>query len=181
LHPSPGPRHSEARRYPSLGRQRASRGFSSRPPYFTTVTETACDLMNAVLRGCGNPPPHNLESLAATPPFDTTPPTGEWAPRLARTGSTMPRSLRSLMGTCMSTILSWSRRRSTRDAGSFAPLCTRSTKCSVLCWWPMDPVVKSPSLCVLVDSENNSGMGPGHGGRYSKPPSAPSRSLVYVA
>ena len=67
-------------------------GWVESPPYFTSVTETACDLMNAALRRGDNPPPHPLESLAATPPSDTTSPTGEWAPRLARMGSTMPRS-----------------------------------------------------------------------------------------
>ena len=67
-------------------------GWVESPPYFTSVTETACDLLNSALRRGDNPPPHHLESIAATPPLDTTPPTGEWAPRLARTGSTMPRS-----------------------------------------------------------------------------------------
>ena len=67
-------------------------GWVESPPYFTSVTETACDLMNTSLRHGDYHPPHHLESLAATPPPDMTPPTGEWAPRLARMGSTMPRS-----------------------------------------------------------------------------------------
>ena len=40
------------------------------PPYFTAVTETACDLMNATLRASAPLPPHPLESLASTPPSE---------------------------------------------------------------------------------------------------------------
>lgn len=44
-------------------------GWVESPPYFTAVTETACDLLNAALRrGWDHPPPHPLESLAATQP-----------------------------------------------------------------------------------------------------------------
>ena len=68
-------------------------GWVESPPYFTSVTETACDLMNAALRQGDDPPPHHLESLAATPPLRTTPPTGDRAPhRRAYTGPTTPRS-----------------------------------------------------------------------------------------
>ena len=67
-------------------------GWVESPPYFTAVTETACDLMNTSLRHGETLPPHPLESLAATPPSATTSPTGEKVPRLARMGSTMPRS-----------------------------------------------------------------------------------------
>ena len=41
--------------------------------YFTSVTETVCDLMNAALQQGDNLPPHYLDSLAATPPPDTAP------------------------------------------------------------------------------------------------------------
>jgi hypothetical protein len=67
-------------------------GWVESPPYFTAVTETACDLINASLRRGETLQPHHLESLAATPPSDDTPQTGAGAPRLARMGSTVPRS-----------------------------------------------------------------------------------------
>lgn len=66
-------------------------GWVESPPYFTAVTETACDLLNAALHRGDAFAPHPLERLAATPPPDGTPPTGGWAPRLACMGSTKPR------------------------------------------------------------------------------------------
>jgi hypothetical protein len=47
--------------------------------------------MNSVLRRGVDPPPHHLESLAATPPTATTSPMRAPAPRQPRTGSTKPR------------------------------------------------------------------------------------------
>lgn len=47
-------------------------GWVESPPYFTSVTETACDLLNAALRRWDPPLPHRLETLAATPPATTT-------------------------------------------------------------------------------------------------------------
>ena len=68
-------------------------GWVESPPYFTSVTETACDLLNAALRRWDHPPTHH-QSLAATPPADTvsTPTIGEDAQRLARAGSTAKRA-----------------------------------------------------------------------------------------
>ena len=43
-------------------------GWVESPPYFTSATETACDLTNVLLRQQVVLPPHPLESLAATPP-----------------------------------------------------------------------------------------------------------------
>lgn len=74
-------------------------GWVESPPYFTSVTETACDLLNgAALRRWASPLPHRLEPLAATPPAIaplpslTTPTTGEDALRLARMDSAAPRT-----------------------------------------------------------------------------------------
>jgi hypothetical protein len=48
-------------------------GWVESPPYFTAVTETACDLLNSALRQGWTPPlPHPLEALATTPPVDAT-------------------------------------------------------------------------------------------------------------
>ena len=48
-------------------------GWVKSPPYFTTLTETICNLSNAKL---GDPrytgTPHRLETTATTPPPDTT-------------------------------------------------------------------------------------------------------------
>lgn len=65
-------------------------GWVESPPYFTAVTETACDLLNASLRRDHTLPAHPLEPLAATPPPGLLSPTGGGAPRLACTGSTTP-------------------------------------------------------------------------------------------
>ena len=50
-------------------------GWVESPPYFTTLTETACDLANTELRGRNSKRPrntvHRLEQVAATPPSDT--------------------------------------------------------------------------------------------------------------
>ena len=43
-------------------------GWVESPPYFTAVTETACDLLNHALRRGDHPPPHRLEATAATQP-----------------------------------------------------------------------------------------------------------------
>ena len=43
-------------------------GWVESPPYFTSVTETACDLLNSTLRRWIPLAPHPLESLAGTPP-----------------------------------------------------------------------------------------------------------------
>ncbi|KAI2500159.1 adenylate kinase [Fragilaria crotonensis] len=67
-------------------------GWVESPPYFTSVTETACDLLNGALRRGAQLPPHHLESLAATPPADVPPTIGGDAPRLAREGSTVQRT-----------------------------------------------------------------------------------------
>ena len=46
-------------------------GWVESPPYFTVLTETACDLANSRLRQrLGSPTPHRLEDIAATPPSD---------------------------------------------------------------------------------------------------------------
>lgn len=63
-------------------------GWVESPPYFTSVTETACDLLNAALQRGDNPPPHSLESLAATPPVDDIPTPYQGTPGLAYAGST---------------------------------------------------------------------------------------------
>ena len=47
-------------------------GWVESPPYFTAVTETACDLTNALLRSPAMLPSHPLEPLALTPPTDAT-------------------------------------------------------------------------------------------------------------
>ena len=52
-------------------------GWVESPPYFTALTETACDLANLQLREARGSCPrahanaHRLESVAATPPTDT--------------------------------------------------------------------------------------------------------------
>lgn len=47
-------------------------GWVESPPYFTALTETACDLANARLRHRTEVlPPHRLETVAATPPPDS--------------------------------------------------------------------------------------------------------------
>lgn len=66
-------------------------GWVESPPYFTAVTETACDLLNAALRTGTVLPAHPLETLAATPPEEPSS-SGDWAPRLACRGSATPRS-----------------------------------------------------------------------------------------
>lgn len=43
-------------------------GWVESPPYFTAVTETACDLLNTWLQQGTTLPCHRLKSLAATPP-----------------------------------------------------------------------------------------------------------------
>ena len=48
-------------------------GWVESPPYFTAVTETACDLLNSTLRSKASIPPHPLKSLALTPPPNVTP------------------------------------------------------------------------------------------------------------
>jgi hypothetical protein len=109
-------------------------GWVESPPYFTAVTETACDLLNTSLRHGETLPSHPLESLAATPPSAPTSPTGEKVPRLARMGSTMPRSPPRLRtGTSMLTILSWLRRRSVTRPASCGPRFIPSIKCFDLC------------------------------------------------
>lgn len=53
-------------------------GWVESPPYFTAVTETACDLLNAALQQrAARPPPHRLESVAATPPAGVALPGGQ--------------------------------------------------------------------------------------------------------
>ena len=66
-------------------------GWVESPPYFTAVTETACDLTNALLRSPAMLPSHPLEPLALTPPPDATSSQADWAPRLADTGSALRR------------------------------------------------------------------------------------------
>lgn len=66
-------------------------GWVESPPYFTSVTDTACDLLNAALRRWEPSPPQRLEALAATPPTAAPLSTmmaqqGEDALRLARVG-----------------------------------------------------------------------------------------------
>lgn len=53
-------------------------GWVESPPYFTVLTETACDLANDHLRRRGSKafihhPAHRLETVAATPPADVVP------------------------------------------------------------------------------------------------------------
>ena len=69
-------------------------GWVESPPYFTSVTETACDLLNGTLRRQEPLPPHRLESLATTPPSaaGATPPVATVAPSLAWIGSAAPRT-----------------------------------------------------------------------------------------
>ena len=44
-------------------------GWVESPPYFTTLTETACDLANQAMRqGSHRTQPHHLEAVASTPP-----------------------------------------------------------------------------------------------------------------
>jgi hypothetical protein len=71
---------------------RAANGLGGNPPYFTSVTETACDLLSVALRRWEPLPPHHLESLAATPPSSeaSTPLVGTVAPSLAWMGSAAP-------------------------------------------------------------------------------------------
>ncbi|KAI2491002.1 hypothetical protein MHU86_23570 [Fragilaria crotonensis] len=73
-------------------------GCVESPPYFTAVTETACDLLNDTLRRGDYKPPNRLKSLASTPPATPTP---RWPDTpmaieeqtcLARPGSTTPRA-----------------------------------------------------------------------------------------
>lgn len=45
-------------------------GWVESPPYFTTATETASDLLNDILHTQTPLPPHPLKSLAATPPTE---------------------------------------------------------------------------------------------------------------
>lgn len=71
-------------------------GWVESPPYFTSVTETACDLLNSALQRWAPSPPHRLETVAATPPMAAPPSTTmthqkEDALRLAGIGSTVPR------------------------------------------------------------------------------------------
>jgi hypothetical protein len=68
-------------------------GWVESPPYFTAVTETACDLLNTEVRRWGPIDPHHLEPLAATKPSgdDATPGAEGWATCLAAPGSTPPR------------------------------------------------------------------------------------------
>lgn len=49
-------------------------GWVESPPYFTVLTETACDLANASLRHNDNATPHRLEQVAATLPDTATVP-----------------------------------------------------------------------------------------------------------
>lgn len=63
-------------------------GWVESPPYFTSVTETACDLLNDTLRRWDHLPPHRLESLASTPPNHLA--TSD-TPQQARGGSTQRR------------------------------------------------------------------------------------------
>ena len=66
-------------------------GWVDSPPYFTAVTETACDLTNDTLRRRTTAlPRHPLESLALTPPPNSTS-QADWTPRLASPGSATPR------------------------------------------------------------------------------------------
>ena len=67
-------------------------GWVESPPYLTAVTETACNLVNDALHDLPTTLPyHPMESLALTPPPDTTTP-AEWPPRsLASQGSAKPR------------------------------------------------------------------------------------------
>jgi hypothetical protein len=57
-------------------------------PYFTSITKTACNLLNTSLQRWHPPPPHHLESLAATPQADiaSTPTFIKVVPSLARVG-----------------------------------------------------------------------------------------------
>ena len=65
-------------------------GWVESPPYFTAVTETACDLVNDTLHVLPTTPlSHPPESLALTPPPSKTTP-AEWPPRLASQGSAKP-------------------------------------------------------------------------------------------
>jgi hypothetical protein len=65
-------------------------GWVESPPYFTAVTETACDLANARLHNPAPLPHHPLEPVSQTPPPDTKP-SADWTPRLAAHGSARPR------------------------------------------------------------------------------------------
>ena len=65
-------------------------GWVESPPYFTSVTETACDLLNARLRHWQEVPPHPLEDLAATPPTAVASPPGKWMPDTPAFGDSAP-------------------------------------------------------------------------------------------
>ena len=49
-------------------------GWVESPPYFTTMTETACDLANAAVKRGDRGQPHRLEADAASPPDSPAPP-----------------------------------------------------------------------------------------------------------
>ncbi len=60
-------------------------GWVESPPYFTALTETACDLANARLRQrMAYDTPHRLEAIAATPP-PGDPAASDTAPHAERT------------------------------------------------------------------------------------------------
>jgi hypothetical protein len=45
-------------------------GWVESPPYFTMLTETACDLANQAMSQYGQLPEHRLEASASTPPAE---------------------------------------------------------------------------------------------------------------
>lgn len=59
-------------------------GWVLSPPYFTVLTETACDIANATIQGRPHHPglatTHRLEPIANTPPSDAVIPPGSAAP-----------------------------------------------------------------------------------------------------
>ena len=55
-------------------------GWIASPPYFTTMTETACNLVNAAVKSDSPGLPHQLKAAAATPPENVSSPrwTDSW-------------------------------------------------------------------------------------------------------
>ena len=61
-------------------------GWVESLPYFTSVTKTSCDLLNAALQRWDRQLPYHLESLALTPPLAATPTPRHGAQGLAYKG-----------------------------------------------------------------------------------------------
>ena len=135
-------------------------GWVESPPYFTTVTETACDLANAAIRQGGPIRPHRLKGAASTPPSITTSdamtPGTTWRRSTPLGGAFCPDTWgprthilvrfpahRWPVPTYMSTTFSSPRRRSGSKPGFCEQLCTPLTKFSVGCATGTPVIAKS--------------------------------------